>query len=120
MPRSPTGSADRHLPLKPAVLHILLALAEREAHGYAIMQTVRAQSGGRVRLATGPFYRHLQRLLHVGFVAESDRRPADDDPRRGAYYRLTPLGRAVLKAESRRLAGVVSLTEELGLLPGAG
>lgn len=116
----PQKSAERYLPLKPAVFHVLLALADHEAHGYAVMRRVGEQSAGRVRLATGPFYRHLQKLLALDLVAESDRRPADDDPRRGAYYRLTPLGRAVLKAESARLAGVVSLTKKLGLLPGAG
>jgi len=115
-----TPSVERHLPLKPAVFHILLALADREAHGYAIMQTVRAQSEGRVRLATGPFYRHLRALLDSGFVAESGRRPSDDDPRRGTYYRLTRLGRAAVQAESERLAHIVTLTEKLGLLPGAG
>jgi len=110
---------DKYLPLKPAALHILLALAESEAYGYALMETVREQSGGKIRLATGPFYRNLRKMLELGFVTEADRRPADDDVRRGAYYRLTPLGQAVLRAESVRLAGVVSLSEKLGFLPGA-
>lgn len=120
MARIPRAAAQRHLPLKPPVFHILLALAQREAHGYAIMQTVREQSDGGIRLATGPFYRSLAKVVDLGFVAESARRPADDDVRRGAYYRLTPLGRAVLRAESARLAGVVSISEKLGLLPETG
>lgn len=119
MAQVPSAAVEKHLPLKPAVYHILLALADQEAHGYALMQTVLEQSGGRIRLATGPFYRYLRRMLDLGFVTEAERRPADDDVRRGSYYRLTPLGRAVLRAESARLAGVVSISQKLGLLPGA-
>jgi DNA-binding PadR family transcriptional regulator len=115
-----SAAAEEHLPLKPAVFHILLALANQEAHGYALRQTVLEQSGGRIRLATGPFYRYLGKIFDLGFVTESERRPADDDVRRGSYYRLTPLGRAVLKAESARLAGVLSISKKLGLLPRAG
>jgi len=102
--------------LKRMEFHILLALATSDLHGYGIMQAVRAQSGGRARLSTGPLYRHLRQLMDDGLVAESSRRPANDDPRRGAYYRITPLGRRVLVTESGRLADIVSLTEELGLL----
>src|SRR5262245_40118630 len=83
-------------PLKPAVFHILLALADQDRHGYAIMQAVREQSGGQVPLRTGSFYRHLSKLIDDGFVVESPTRPAGDDPRRGAYYRLTALGVRVL------------------------
>jgi len=119
MARVKSAAVEKHLPLKPAVFHILLALADQEAHGYALMQTVDEQSGGKIRLATGPFYRHLRRILDLGFVTESERRPADDDVRRGAYYRLTPLGRAVLGAESVRLAAAVSISEKLGLLQSA-
>jgi hypothetical protein len=50
---------DEHLPLKPLIFHILLALAEEERHGYAIMREVRERSGGHIRLETGPLYRHL-------------------------------------------------------------
>ena len=108
-------SADLFLPLKPVVFHILLALAEQESHGYGVIQTVRDRSGGRVKLETGPFYRHLKKLMNGRLVEESDRRPENDDSRRGAYYRLTSLGREVVTAETRRMAGLVSLTEELGL-----
>lgn len=112
-PTSP--SAELFLPLKPVVFHILLALAEQESHGYGVIQTVRDRSGGRIKLETGPFYRHLKKLMNGRLVEESDRRPENDDSRRGAYYRLTSLGREVVTAESRRMAGLVSLTEELGL-----
>lgn len=104
---------QRHLPLKPVVLHVLLALAEGDLHGYGVIQSVRERSEGRIQLQTGPFYRHLRKLTDAGLVEESPHRPDDDDPRRGAYYRLTDLGRKVLAAEARRLAGLVSATEAL-------
>jgi DNA-binding PadR family transcriptional regulator len=93
---------------RPAPLHILLALVEGPSHGYAIMQTVREQSAGQVPLGTGSFYRHLARLIDGGLVAETQSAPASDDPRRGAYYRLTPRGRRVLAAERQRLAALVA------------
>jgi len=95
-------------PLKPAVLHILLALATEDRHGYAIMQAVRDQSGGSVPLRTGSFYRHLSNLIDAGLVVESGGRPEDDDPRRGAYYRLTDTGREALAAERRRLGALLA------------
>ncbi|MGD8279300.1 MAG: helix-turn-helix transcriptional regulator [Gemmatimonadota bacterium] len=105
------------LPLKPVVFHILLALAEGDSHGYGVIRSVRARSEGRIHLETGPFYRHLRKLLDGGLVEETEARPEDDDPRRGAYYRLTATGRSVLTAESRRLAGLVTATRRLGLFP---
>ena len=104
-------------PLKPAVFHILLALAEGATHGYAAMQAVREQSGGRVSVGTASFYRHLSRLMDDGLVAEAAARPTDDDPRRGAYYRLTPRGLRVLAAERTRLAALVAAID--ALTPGA-
>lgn len=108
-------AAERHLPLKPVVFHVLLALAESDLHGYGVIQAVRERSEGRIELQTGPFYRHLGKLMDEGLVEESDFRPPDDDPRRGAYYRLTALGRQVLAAEARRLGALVSATEALGV-----
>ena len=78
-------------PLKPAVFHILLALADRESHGYAIMQAVREQSGGHVPLRTGSFYRHLSKLIRDGLVVESADRP---EARRPAPRRLLSPDRA--------------------------
>lgn len=97
-----TGS----LPLAPAALHILLSLAGEDLHGYAIMQEVARQSEGTYKLGPGTLYDNLQKLIQRQWVQELGRRPADDDPRR-RYYRLTPLGRGVLAAETSRLAGVV-------------
>jgi len=94
------------LPLSTAVLHILLALAGQERHGYAIMTEIVRQSGGRYRVGPGTLYDNLDRLLERGLVEENDRKRADDDPRR-RYYRLTKLGKRVLSAEADRLAEVV-------------
>jgi len=93
-------------PIKPAVLHILLALADGDRHGYAIMQAIREQSRGGVPLRTASFYRHLSQLIDAGWVGEV-KPPAGDDPRRGAYYRLTPRGRAALRAERARLVDLL-------------
>ena len=106
-------------PLKPALFHILLALAERESHGYAIMQTVREQSGGHVPLRTGSFYRHLTRLLDDGLV-EAVPRPASADARRGDYYRLTPLGHRVLAQERERIAALMATIKGLPPAPRRG
>jgi len=99
-------------PMKPAVFHILVALAEQDRHGYAVMQAVREQSGGRVPLRTGSFYRHLSRLIDDGLVAEV-KGPATDDPRRGAYYRLTAQGRRALQAERARLAEMLRAVDAM-------
>jgi DNA-binding PadR family transcriptional regulator len=95
--------------LKPAVFHILLALASHESHGYAIMQTVREQSGGRVKLQTGSLYRHLAMLIDQGLVAEGPAPRQVEDARRGTHYRLTPRGRQALEQERRYLAGVMEM-----------
>jgi len=100
---------DISAPLKPAALHILRALADKASHGYGVMVAVREQSGGRVPLQTGSFYRHLSKLIDAGLVDEAPRARNADDPRRGAYYRLTPLGRQRLATERRRLAELVAV-----------
>lgn len=97
---------DNFLPLSPATLHILLALAGEDLHGYGIMQEVARQSEGKYKLGPGTLYDNLQRLTTHGLVKEGPRRTEDDDPRR-RYYRLNSLGRAVLAAEIARLERVV-------------
>jgi DNA-binding PadR family transcriptional regulator len=98
------------LPLSPAIVHILLALAGEDRHGYGIMLEVARQSEGRYKPGPGTLYDNLQRLVNQGMVEEAPR-PAggsaeSDDPRR-KYYRLTPFGREVLKADIARLEAVV-------------
>ena len=94
----------RFLPLAPATLHILLALAGEDLHGYGIMQEVSRQSEGRYKLGPGTLYDNLQRLLEQGLVEEVGSVPEEA---RRRYYRLNSLGRSVLAAEIGRLEGVV-------------
>jgi DNA-binding PadR family transcriptional regulator len=98
------------LPLSPAILHILLALAGEDRHGYGIMLEVARQSEGRYKLGPGTLYDNLQRLVNQGIVEEAPHPPAaqreHDDPRR-RYYRLTKFGRDVLSADINRLEAVV-------------
>src|SRR5262245_57153788 len=90
------------LPLSPATLHILLSLADDDLHGYGIMQEVLRQSQGQYKLGPGTLYDNLQKLIGRRFVQELGHRAGDEDPRR-RYYRLTSLGRSVLRAELTRL-----------------
>ena len=107
-------------PLKPAVFHILLALAARDNYGYALMQAVREASDGHVLLSPGSFYRHLAKLMDDGLVVEAAPRRAGDDPRRGTYYRLTARGHSVLADERKRLAALVAAIDLLGIVPRRG
>jgi DNA-binding PadR family transcriptional regulator len=103
---SMTIRSNSFLPLSPATLHILLALAGEDLHGYGIMQEIARQSDGVYRLGPGTLYDNLQKLIQGRWVQELGRRKGDDDPRR-RYYRLTDTGRDVLKAETKRLTEVV-------------
>ena len=103
--------------LKPIALHILIALTERDSHGYALMQAIRAQTDGTVAVQTASFYRHLGKLIDEGLVAEAPARPRDDDPRRGAYYRITTRGRQALAKEKERLTGLVAQLKKVRALP---
>jgi DNA-binding PadR family transcriptional regulator len=93
--------ALRFLPLSPQQFHILLALSDRERHGYGIILDVVRRTDGALRLGTGTLYTSVARLAELGLIADADR----DDRRR--YYRLTPVGRAVLRAETARLEALV-------------
>lgn len=94
------------VPLSPATLHILLALASEDRHGYGIMREVARQSEGRYKLGPGTLYDNLQKLLDQGIVEERSPSPPGDDPRR-RYYRLTRFGRGLLSTEIARLEGLV-------------
>src|SRR5246127_3504354 len=98
------------LPLPPATFHILLALAEEDRHGYAIIQDVAVRTGGELKLSAGTLYRSIQRMLEQGLITETRQRPAPElDDERRRYYRITPLGAAVAKAEATRMAKLVRL-----------
>jgi DNA-binding PadR family transcriptional regulator len=94
------------VPLSPATLHILLSLAGEDRHGYGIMQEVARQSEGQYKLGPGTLYDNLQKLIGWQLVQPVGRRTGDEDPRR-RYYRMSPLGKAVLSAEVERLEGIV-------------
>jgi DNA-binding PadR family transcriptional regulator len=105
------------LPLTPAVFHIMLALAERECHGYGIMQEVERLTQGQLRLGPGTLYRSIQRLVLDGLIEEMKDSPeAGDDDERRRYYRLTRLGLLVARAEAQRLADLVRAARQRGLL----
>lgn len=109
---------DVFLPLQPAAFHILMALAPGERHGYAIIQHVAERTDGAVTLSAGTLYRTIQRLLDDGLILEVDERPApDEDDERRRYYRISPLGKKVAKAEAQRLSDLVSLARASGLAP---
>lgn len=102
------------LPLTPAVFHLLLALADGPLHGYAIAKAVSEHTSEAIRLGPGTLYGTLTRMAGAGLVREQTRPSKDDDRRR--TYELTPLGRAAAKAESRRLAELVSVARSKSLL----
>jgi DNA-binding PadR family transcriptional regulator len=107
------------LPLPLATFHILVALAEGDRHGYAIIQDVAARTGGKVRLSAGTLYRSIQRMVEDGLIVEARERPApEEDDERRRYYRITPFGSAVARAEARRLSELVRLARTVGLAPG--
>jgi DNA-binding PadR family transcriptional regulator len=96
------------LPLTPLAFQVLLALADTERHGYAIILELDERTDGLIRLRTGTLYTLLQRLLDESLIEESDTRPGpDQDDQRRKYYRLTDLGRDVLAAEARRLESLI-------------
>jgi DNA-binding PadR family transcriptional regulator len=103
-----SGEIEAQLPLPASVMHILVALANGEKHGYAIMRDVREVSDGAVRMGSGTLYGSIKRMLEQGLIEEADERPdpALDDQRR-RYYRLTALGARVGAAEQARLAALV-------------
>ena len=106
------------LPLLPATFHILVALADEDRHGYAIIQDVAARTDGAIRLSPGTLYRSIQRMLEQGLIVEPRERPLrEDDDERRRYYRITPLGTSVAKAEARRLTQLVRMARAAGFSP---
>jgi DNA-binding PadR family transcriptional regulator len=109
---------EGHLPLSPAVFHILLALADEERHGYGIMQEVKRRTDGKVRLGAGTLYGAIKRLLEKGIIAETDERPDPElNEERRRYYRLTDFGQRVLRVEVSRLNQLVQQARAKKVLP---
>ena len=116
---APPVNPEDLLPLAVATFHILVAVADQDRHGYAIMQDVATRTNGALKLSPGTLYGSIRRMLDDGLIVElSDReRPEQDDERR-RYYRITPFGRAVAQAEAARLATLLRQAKSVGLAPG--
>lgn len=118
MPRQSKDAATL-IPLKHSTYRVLLALADREWHGYAIMQTVSEMTQGRETILPGTLYAALARMVDEGLV--DVREGPDDDPSGGPrrrYYRRTSLGRAVARAESERLRALLDIAVAQKILSG--
>jgi DNA-binding PadR family transcriptional regulator len=100
----------RFLPLTPQQFHILLSLTDGDCHGYGIILAVGRRTAGEITLGTGTLYTALARLVALDLVVDTDRLDA-----RRRFYRLTPLGRAVLRAETARLEALVQHAHTLGI-----
>ena len=109
------------LPLSPAVFNILVALADKQRHGYGIMREVEERTGGRTRIGPGTLYGSIKHMLADGLIEESDERPdPETDDQRRRYYRITDFGRRVAGAEAERLSGLVETARARKLLGGRG
>ena len=102
--------------MTPAVIHVLLALAGGERHGYAILKDVQRQSGQRLRFGPGTIYGTLQRLMEAGWVEEAPAPAAEADERR-RYYRITRTGRDALRAEIDRLGALLEVARTHRIQP---
>jgi DNA-binding PadR family transcriptional regulator len=112
-------SPDDLLPLPVASFHILVAVADQDRHGYAIMQDVAARTNGSLKLSPGTLYGSIRRLLADGLIVElTERQRPDDDDERRRYYRITAFGRTVAQAEAARLTSLLRQAKAAGLAPG--
>src|ERR1041385_7826284 len=112
------ASAEEFLPLHKDTFHILVALSDRDRHGYAILQDIAARTEGRIRLRPSSLYSAIHRMLEDGLIEELNERPdPEHDDERRRYYRLTSFGRKVAIAEARRLEKLLADARATGLLP---
>jgi DNA-binding PadR family transcriptional regulator len=110
---------DSLLPLPAATFHILMAVAEEDRHGYAIIHDVAERTEGALKLSAGTLYRSIQRMLEQGLLVETQERPAPEfDDERRRYYSITEFGAAVARAEARRLTQLVKWAKARGFAPG--
>jgi len=117
-PRATAPTPESFLPLNRDTFHILVSLADRERHGYSVMQDVLERTDGTLRLSPSSLYAAIRRLLGQGLIEELSERPdPEHDDERRRYYRLTPLGRAVAETEARRLQRLLADARATGLLP---
>lgn len=117
MSRSSHPSAQ--LPLSVPVFQILVALADRDLHGYAIIQDVAARTEGEVQLTASTLYAAIRRMLEAGMIDEVDepRHGVDRDDERRRYYRMTLYGREIARLEAARLERAAGMARAKRLLP---
>src|SRR5688500_2412480 len=118
---APRDRIEAFLPLTSPMLHTLLALADGDKHGYAIIKEITRRTDDSVRLSAGTLYALIRRAEADGLIVETDERPdisLDDERRR--YYRLTALGRRVAAAEITRLEAIVEMARAKKLVAGPG
>ncbi|HBY63111.1 MAG TPA: PadR family transcriptional regulator [Solibacterales bacterium] len=109
---------DTLLPLPAAVFHILISLADRDRHGYSIMQEVAARTSGKVQLSAGTLYSSIRRMLEQGLIEELEESPEPENTdERRRYYRLSRFGRRVAEAEAARLSSLLAQARATGLVP---
>lgn len=107
------------LPLPTAVFHILIALADRDRHGYSIMQDVAGRTDGAVRLSAGTLYSSIRRMLEQGLIEElADSPDPENTDERRRYYRISRFGRRAAAAEVDRLSSLLQQARATGLVPG--
>jgi DNA-binding PadR family transcriptional regulator len=110
---------ESFLPLNRDTFHVLVSLADRDRHGYSVMQDVAERTNGALRLSPSSLYSSIKRLLEQGLIKELSTRPdPEHDDERRRYYALTPLGRRIATAEARRLEQLLADARATGLLPG--
>jgi DNA-binding PadR family transcriptional regulator len=114
-PSDGKDAVAKHLPMRAQDLAVLVALAEEELYGYAIVKRIAERDAGAVRLAPGNLYTVLDRLIADGLIEAVERVDPEDARRR--YYGITALGRRVAAAEAGRLRAVVRTADRLGLAP---
>jgi DNA-binding PadR family transcriptional regulator len=116
--RLTVAEVSRLLPLPQAVFQILVALADQDRHGYAIMQDVAVRTDGSLKLSPGTLYGSIKRMLEDGLIVEVDARPSrNDDDERRRYYRITQFGRDLAQAEADRLTVLLRQARAVGLTP---
>ena len=108
---------ESFLPLHKDTFQILVSLADRDRHGYSVMQDIAERTNGTLWLSPSSLYASIKRLLEQGLIEELAERPdPEHDDERRRYYRLTRLGRDVAKAEARRLEKLLADARATGLL----
>ncbi len=120
MPDSSTPNLLTMLPLKPTMFEVLLVLTGGDRHGYSIVKEIEQRTAGELQIQPGNLYRTLRTMMQRGLIEESDRRPdpeLDDERRR--YFRITPFGVELAKAEASRMEKLVATARAHDLLPGS-